>query len=97
LYANGELIPINRTEGSYDAKRITEIGEQRIIDGKEQRKYNNGDSFYRSVKRIAKTYDLDKEQELKTISEDWYNVVKKLSSDWVKTKQYLDDKKLAMD
>lgn len=89
LYANGEQVPINRVEGSLNAKKLKEIGSKRG--------FSKPDTFYRSVKNVLKKFDLNNKKDLDSISIDWYNAVKNLSKDWVTMKQYLDKKELNED
>ena len=80
---------MNRTEGSCDAKEIKRIGQ-------ETKGFEKPDTFYRAVKDIMK-YDLNNPTELQYISNDWYDAVKKLSSNWELTKQYLRTKDIIKD
>ncbi len=87
LYATGQQVPINRIEGSFDAKKIKE-------DASKFPNYDKApDTFYRAVKNVL-TYDLNKLTDLQNISKDWLNAVRNLSANWVTTEQYLKDKKL---
>jgi len=87
LYAIGKQVPINRIEGSFDAKKIKQ-------DASKFPTYDKApDTFYRAVKSVLE-YDLNKPTDLKNISKDWLNAVRNLSTNWAKTEQYLKDKKL---
>lgn len=85
LWASGEQIPTNRIEGGLNKIEIMKIGEN----------MNNitADSFYRAVLKLSKL-DLNKQIELKGISNDWHNAVQVLSKNWEITKQYLLKKEL---
>ncbi len=87
LYAIGQQVPINRIEGSFDAKKIKQ-------DASKFSNYDKApDTFYRAVKDVLK-YDLNKPTDLQNISKDWLNAVRNLSTNWVTTEQYLKGKKL---
>lgn len=87
LYAIGQQVPINRIEGSFDAKKIKQ-------DASKFPKYDKApDTFYRAVKSVLE-YDLNKPTDLQNISKDWLNAVRNLSTNWVITEQYLKDKNL---
>lgn len=85
LWANGEQIPQNRVEGGLNKKALHKIGEN-ISTIK-------NDTFYRAVKLLA-SYDLNNYNQLQSISKDWQNAVRKLSNNWIVTKQYLMQKQL---
>ncbi|MDW7691475.1 hypothetical protein R9C00_17990 [Flammeovirgaceae bacterium SG7u.111] len=88
LYAEGKQVPINRTEGGLNAKEIKRIGIEKGFD--------KPDTFYRAVKNVLK-FDLNKTKDLNNISKDWFNGVKTLSNNWVKTSEYLKEKGLSGD
>lgn len=87
LYAIGQQVPINRIEGSFDAKKIKQDASKFPMYDKAP------DTFYRAVKSVLK-YDLNKPTDLQNISKDWLNAVRNLSTNWVITEQYLKDKNL---
>lgn len=87
LYAIGQQVPINRIEGSFDAKKIKQDASKFPMYDKAP------DTFYRAVKFVLK-YDLNKPTDLQNISKDWLNAVRNLSTNWVITEQYLKDKNL---
>lgn len=87
LYATGKQVPINRIEGSFDAKKIKQdVSKFPMYD-------KAPDTFYRAVKSVLE-YDLNKPTDLQNISKDWLNAVRNLSTNWVITEQYLKDKNL---
>lgn len=87
LYATGKQVPINRIEGSFDAKKIKQdVSEFPMYD-------KAPDTFYRAVKSVLE-YDLNKPTDLQNISKDWLNAVRNLSTNWVITERYLKDKNL---
>jgi hypothetical protein len=85
LYANGQQIPQNRVEGSLDKKGLMEAGNAFGLVG---------DTFYRAVMKITKSYDLNKLQHLEAISQRWVGVLKALSKDWDAVSKYLSEKQL---
>jgi hypothetical protein len=87
LYAIGQQVPINRIEGSFDAKKIKQDASKFPMYDKAP------DTFYRAVKSVLE-YDLNKPIDLQNISKDWLNAVRNLSTNWVITEQYLKDKNL---
>lgn len=87
LYAIGKQVPINRIEGSFDAKKIKQDASKFPMYDKAP------DTFYRAVKSVLE-YDLNKPTDLKNISKDWLNAVRNLSTNWAITEQYLKGKKL---
>ncbi len=87
LYAIGQQVPINRIEGSFDAKKIKQDASKFPMYDKAP------DTFYRAVKSVLE-YDLNKPTDLQNISKDWLNAVRNLSTNWVITEQYLKDKNL---
>jgi len=87
LYAIGQQVPINRIEGSFDAKKIKQDASKFPMYDKAP------DTFYRAVKFVLE-YDLNKPTDLQNISKDWLNAVRNLSTNWVITEQYLKDKNL---
>ena len=87
LYAIGQQVPINRVEGSFDAKKIKQDASKFPMYDKAP------DTFYRAVKSVLE-YDLNKPTDLQNISKDWLNAVRNLSTNWVITEQYLKDKNL---
>jgi hypothetical protein len=87
LYAIGQQVPINRIEGSFDAKKIKQDASKFLTYDKAP------DTFYRAVKSVLE-YDLNKPTDLQNISKDWLNAVRNLSTNWAKTEQYLKDKNL---
>lgn len=87
LYANGEQVPINRAEGTYNAKKIKE--DSTLFNSY----LKSPDGFYRAVKKVL-TFDVNKSADLQNISKDWQNSVKALSNNWTITQQYLKNKKL---
>lgn len=87
LYGIGQQVPINRIEGSFDAKKIKQDASKFPYYDKEP------DTFYRAVKSVLK-YDLNNPTDLQNISKDWLNAVSNLSTNWVTTEQYLKDKEL---
>ena len=87
LYAIGQQVPINRIEGSFDAKKIKQDASKFPMYDKAP------DTFYRAVKSVLE-YDLSKPTDLQNISKDWLNAVRNLSTNWVITEQYLKDKNL---
>ena len=87
LYATGKQVPINRIEGSFDAKKIKQdVSKFPMYD-------KAPDTFYRAVKSVLE-YDLNKPTDLQNISKDWLNAVRNLSTNWVITERYLKDKNL---
>ena len=87
LYATGKQVPINRIEGSFDAKKIKQ-------DASKFPTYDKApDTFYRAVKSVLE-YDLNKPTDLQNISKDWLNAVRNLSANWATTERYLKDKNL---
>lgn len=87
LYATGKQVPINRIEGSLDAKKIKQdVSKFPMYD-------KAPDTFYRAVKSVLE-YDLNKPTDLQNISKDWLNAVRNLSTNWVITERYLKDKNL---
>jgi hypothetical protein len=87
LYATGQRVPIDRIEGCFDAKKIKD-------DVSKFPTYDKApDTFYRAVKSVLE-YDLNKSTDLQNISKDWFNAVRNLSTNWVKTEQYLKNKNL---
>lgn len=87
LYAIGQQIPANRTEGGYNKIKIIEDGfDLYKLDKKK-------DTFYRAVKHVIKS-DLNKQQELIYISRSWFEAVKALSKNWHKTEMYLREKRI---
>lgn len=87
LYAMGQQVPINRIEGSFDAKKIKQDASKFPMYDKAP------DTFYRAVKSVLE-YDLNKPTDLQNISKDWLNAVRNLSTNWVITEQYLKNKNL---
>jgi|GEM_PF-4547282 len=88
LFAIGQQVPINRVEGGFDAKKIKK-------DVCKFPDYDKApDTFYRAVTKILKYYDLNNENDLQNISNDWLNAVRNLSTNWPVTKEYLKEKKL---
>jgi len=87
LYAIGQQVPINRIEGSFDAKKIKQDASKFPMYDKAP------DTFYRAVKSVLE-YDLNKPTDLQNISKDWLNAVRNLSTNWVITERYLKDKNL---
>lgn len=87
LYAIGQQVPINRIEGSFDAKKIKQDASKFPMYDKAP------DTFYRAVKSVLE-YDLNNPTDLQNISKDWLNAVRNLSTNWVITEQYLKDKNL---
>jgi hypothetical protein len=87
LYAIGQQVPINRIEGSSDAKKIKQDASKFPMYDKAP------DTFYRAVKNVLQ-YDLNNPTDLQNISKDWLNAVRNLSTNWVITEQYLKDKNL---
>lgn len=87
LYAIGQQVPINRIEGSFDAKKIKQDASKFPMYDKAP------DTFYRAVKSVLE-YDLNKPTDLQNISKDWLNAVRNLSTNWAITEQYLKDKNL---
>lgn len=87
LYAIGQQVPINRIEGSFDAKKIKQDASKFPMYDKAP------DTFYRAVKSVLE-YDLNKPTDLQNISKDWLNAVRNLSTNWAITEQYLNDKNL---
>lgn len=85
-YANGDQIPVKRTEGGLDKKKIENIGTERGWTKKP-------DTFYRGVMKVLE-YDLNDAKQLQNISNDWQNVISKLSINKEKTTEYLKDKNL---
>lgn len=85
LYADGKQIPTNRIEGGLNKKHLMKIGESRGY---------KGDTFYRAVKTVC-NYDLNKKDELESISVRWLEVCTELSSNKEKLTKYLKDKMLA--
>jgi hypothetical protein len=86
LYADGMPIPQNEIDGGYTKKGITK-------DGIEMYQFENNDSFYRAVRKVA-NYDLNKVQHLENISKRWLDAIKKISKNWIKVEKYLRSKEL---
>lgn len=85
MYAKGEQIP--KSDGGFAAKTLRKKGQE--ITNK-----RSGDGFYRAVKYIAESIDLNNRMALSSISQNWRDIILELSSNSTNLNNYLTTKGL---